>query len=270
MPHPRHAAGALILLVMLTVLGIGCSSSGDTAASPTATPRAAETLTPAAAATETSTAAAAATTTPPAATPAAETPTPTSAVGEDPTATTPPAPTPAAEMPAPASTVGEDPAATPAPDPACGIELVAVFDEGAPRDRLTLENLSTADLAIASVEIDLTASAGSVIFDTRPGGTGVEVFQDFQVESGDATLAQDPVARDGSSLLGLQFDLFTAGETFTFSIDVDDQLADSDLGQIQVTGAELAGASVEYEAVGGETYRSVFNDADVARYESNC
>lgn len=152
----------------------------------------------------------------------------------------------------------------------CGLVVTVAFDEGAPRDRMTISNASTGDVSISSAVFDLSTSAGNVIFDTLDGGSGVEVFQDFQVEAGDAVLAVDPVAEDGGSQLGLDFDSFTPAQSFTFSIDVDDQLADSDLGQIQVTGSELAGATVTFTAADETSAVAEFGENDTAEFIADC
>jgi hypothetical protein len=47
---------------------------------------------------------------------------------------------------------------------------------------------------------------------------------------------------DGSDAINLDFKKFSGGDSFTFSIDVDDQLTASELGQIRITGGEMAQA----------------------------
>lgn len=154
--------------------------------------------------------------------------------------------------------------------PACGIAVTVSFGESAPRDRMTIVNDASASVTLSLIEIDLSNSAGGVIFDTLDGGAGVEVFQDFQVESGEAALTSEPVVDDGANQLSLSFDSFEPGESFVFSIDVDDQLTDSDLGQIQVSGAELAGAEVVITTAEGEEATAVFDTASTAEFISDC
>jgi len=156
------------------------------------------------------------------------------------------------------------------PSPVCGATVLVVFDEGAPRDRMTITNVSEAAVDFEKISIDLTTSTGRLIFDTTDGGDGVEVFQAFQVESGDAVLAADPVAVDGGSMLDLSFASFGAGQSFTFSIDVDDQLENSDLGQIQVTGAEIEGASINVELTGGSSLTAMFASDSTASGAGSC
>jgi len=154
--------------------------------------------------------------------------------------------------------------------PACGVVIEVLFDEGAPRDRMSISNGSTAAIDITKVTFDLSTSFGRIIFDTLDGGAGVEVFQDFRVESGSAELTKDPTANDGADSLVLEFDRFATGDDFTFSIDVDDQLVDSALGQIQVTGAEIEGASVSFEIAQGDAIAATFGADSAASANSGC
>jgi hypothetical protein len=126
--------------------------------------------------------------------------------------------------------------------PACVQEVSMVFVESAPRDRFEIRNDSSTGQRIQQLTLDLSPSAGRLIFDTLEGGTGVEVFQPFRVETGEAKLRGSPVIQDGSERLTLNFTRFEPGERFVFSIDVDDQLTASDLGQIRVSGPEMEGA----------------------------
>ncbi|WP_291014707.1 hypothetical protein [Hydrogenophaga sp.] len=125
---------------------------------------------------------------------------------------------------------------------ACVHEVSMVFTESAPRDRFEIRNDSSAGQPIQRLTLDISSSAGRLIFDTIEGGTGVEVFQPFRVEPGEARLKGAPVVQDGSDRLTLVFTRFDPGQRFRFSIDVDDQLTASDLGQIRVSGREMEGA----------------------------
>jgi len=144
---------------------------------------------------------------------------------------------------------------------------VLTFIESAPRDRF---ELSVGPQDLRSVTVDLRGSAGQLIFDTADGGTGVQVFQPLRDEGG--TQAGDVV--DGAevvrvTLTGAQADGMAsgmaggmaggkAGGKAAFSIDVDDRLRASDLGQIRVTGGEMAGAKVSFETVDGTVIEAVF------------
>jgi hypothetical protein len=147
--------------------------------------------------------------------------------------------------------VGAWPLATLA-TPVCVRDVSLVFSESAPRDRFEIRNDSSAGQRIQRLTLDLSPSAGQLIFDTTEGGTGVDVFQPFRTEPGEARLSRSPVVDDGSDRITLDFTRFEPGQRFRFSIDVDDRLAASDLGQTRVSGREMQGAllSVVFAARG--------------------
>lgn len=126
------------------------------------------------------------------------------------------------------------------------------FIESAPRDRF---ELSIGTQALAAVAVDLRGSMGRLIFDTADGGTGVEVFQPLRDEGG--TTAHD--VADGAEAIRVVLRDGTAGSRAIFSIDVDDRLAASDLGQIRVTGGEMTSAVVTFEASDGSVVTAVFD-----------
>lgn len=124
----------------------------------------------------------------------------------------------------------------------CVHDVTLVFTESAPRDRFEIRNNSSASQRIQRLTLDLNGSAGRLIFDTTEGGTGVDVFQPFRIEPGTARLGGTPVVLDGSERLSVDFTRFEPGDSFQFSIDVDDRLTASDLGQTRVSGSEMQGA----------------------------
>lgn len=126
------------------------------------------------------------------------------------------------------------------------------FIESAPRDRF---ELSVGDVALRAVRVDLRGSAGQLVFDTEAGGTGVQVFQPLRDEGG--TDAGN--VADGAEAITVRLRDAQAGGRAAFSIDVDDRLAASDLGQIRVTGGEMAGAQVVFEAEDGTEVSAVFD-----------
>ena len=148
---------------------------------------------------------------------------------------------------------------------ACGAALDVRFVESAPRDRFELVNGSGDGTVVSSVALELAGSVGELVFDTVDGGTGVEVFQPFRVESGAALLVASRPPEDGGERVELRFDGFVPGERFVFSIDVDDRLASSELGQIRVAGGEIEGArlTASFTAANGEqTSRTATFGAD--------
>lgn len=126
------------------------------------------------------------------------------------------------------------------------------FVESAPRDRF---ELTVGNQALRAVTVDLRGSAGQLIFDTASGGTGVEVFQPLRDEGG----TQAGEVADGAEALRVMLRDTLPGARAAFSIDVDDRMTSSDLGQIRVTGGEMAGATAVFETVDGQEIRAVFD-----------
>ncbi len=162
--------------------------------------------------------------------------------------------------------------ALPAPAMAetCGVDIQARFVESAPRDRFIIENRSTLPADIAALMLDLGPSVGRLIFDTESGGDGVEVFQLYRTEQSDAVLAAAPAVNDGDDRLSLAFETFAPGQTYRFSIDVDDRLTNSDLGQIRVSGGEMQGATLTAITTGGTTHSAAFDAANRAQLTAPC
>lgn len=127
---------------------------------------------------------------------------------------------------------------------ACGPVLEIAFTESAPRDIFTLKNGSAAGWSVESVAIRLTGSAGSLLFDTQADGPGLDTYQPFRAGGGSAVLESQPLVADGDEELTLRFQRFAAGDTFTFTIDLDDRLESSSLGQTRISGSEIVGAAV--------------------------
>ena len=118
------------------------------------------------------------------------------------------------------------------------------FNESAPKDIFTLENLSECNFSDVMLEIDLSNSAGKLIFDTTATGAGVQVFQPFEVRHGSITLTSAAEVRDGESALSVRIDQVNAGNSVSFTIDVDDTLPRGELGNIRVSGSEIEGGAV--------------------------
>lgn len=134
------------------------------------------------------------------------------------------------------------------------------FQESAPKDIFSLENLSKCTLQNILLEIDLEGSLGRLIFDTTASGAGVEVFQPFEVRQGSMALTSSAQVADGDTALSVRIDQIMAGETVSFTIDVDDTLAIGELGNIRVTGSEIEGATARLKAMSEESLEATFSN----------
>ncbi|CAD0184645.1 hypothetical protein RUESEDTHA_01527 [Ruegeria sp. THAF57] len=117
------------------------------------------------------------------------------------------------------------------------------FIEGAPKDRFVLTNVGTCQVEASNVKIDLSQSAGRLIFDVTEKGAGVEVFQPLEFVEGADALRQLPSVVDGQNTIELEIASLAAGDTLAFTIDVDDTIGQR---EITVTGSEIEGATVSY------------------------
>ncbi len=117
------------------------------------------------------------------------------------------------------------------------------FIESAPKDFFRITNNATCSTGPVEVIIDLSASAGKLVFDTSDTGAGVAVYQPFElVTGGEHVLSSTPIS-DGDDMVHMSLDSLTPGAEVTFTIDVDDQLKAGELGQIRISGPEIVGAS---------------------------
>jgi hypothetical protein len=130
-------------------------------------------------------------------------------------------------------------------------DIEVSFKDGAPKDKFTLENTSTCDLNDIVMTIDLSGSIGGLIFDTTESGEGVEVFQPFEVTKGQISLNATQI-NDGDKQLTLTIKTLKANDVAGFTIDVDDTLTRSELGNIRVTDTEIKGGSVSVNIKGHE------------------
>lgn len=122
-------------------------------------------------------------------------------------------------------------------------DLKVRFNEGAPKDRFTIQNTGTCAITASSIVIDLSKSQGGLIFDVTGSGEGVEVYQPFEVVEGSDALAAMPTVRDGQTRVELEIKRLAPGQSIAFTIDVDDTLGQR---AITVTGSELDGAMTSY------------------------
>ncbi len=141
-------------------------------------------------------------------------------------------------------------------------DVTVRFVESAPKDRFEFENTGDCPLTDLQVAIDLTDSAGKLIFDTTGAGAGVEVFQPFEVRAGKLSLLGQ--VRDGDTQLQINIAQLATGERASFTIDVDDTLRNSALGNIRVAGSEIARGQVSLSIEGEQEVNSLFSDRGVA------
>ncbi len=118
------------------------------------------------------------------------------------------------------------------------------FVESAPKDWFAVTNSSNCDLNNIKLTFDLTQSQGKLIFDTTEAGAGVEVYQPFSVRSGNLELVSGTNVSDGDKTLTIMITDLKPTEVASFTIDVDDTLTQSELGNIRVSRSEIAGAKV--------------------------
>lgn len=137
----------------------------------------------------------------------------------------------------------------------CGFEASVQFNESAPRDSFRISNTSSGNWFITALSLDMSTSAGNLIFDVTAEGAGVEVFQPFRADDGEASLLEQPSVLDGDQRLILVLAGFATGVDYRFTIDVDDQLSNSELGQIRVAASEMSGAqlTLDIENASGDT-----------------
>lgn len=138
-----------------------------------------------------------------------------------------------------------------------------IFDEGAPKDRFTFTNTGACALGPATLLLDMTESTGGLIFDTTGNGAGVEVFQPYETVAGADVLGKVSPVTDGDNRIELTLTGLAPKQSVAFTIDVDDTLRKSSLGQIRVTDAEIAGASVSL-ARDGKKVIGVFDNTSRA------
>ncbi len=138
------------------------------------------------------------------------------------------------------------------------------FVESAPKDWFSVTNQSECTLAEFTLTIDLAASAGGLIFDTTATGAGVEVFQPFQIRSGELSLLSAGVD-DGANRLSIVVRNLQPSASASFTIDVDDTLTVSELGMIRVSGAEISGGTVTVESANNPDFNGAFDNTGKLR-----
>ena len=121
------------------------------------------------------------------------------------------------------------------------------FDEGAPKDKLIVSNIGDCARTDFLVTLDLTESAGKLIFDTSGQGEGVEVFQPFEAAEGGSALKSLPKVVDGQKVVSLEFASLAPGAQLVITSDVDDTIG---AREITVSGGEFEGSVVSVEMNG--------------------
>jgi len=129
--------------------------------------------------------------------------------------------------------------------------ITIAFFEGAPKDRFVISNAGGCLLESLVVKIDLRQTEGKLIFDTTAAGEGVEVFQPFETTDGVIMLIGKNRVDDGQTYLDLAIDQLAPSKSVSFTIDVDDTLKNSELGNIRVSRSEIQGGEVAISLQGG-------------------
>ena len=122
--------------------------------------------------------------------------------------------------------------------------VIVEFIEGAPKDRFVVTNTGQCLLQGLRVDIDLINTTGGLIFDTTATGAGVQVFQPFEVSSGDIALNVKARVNDGDTELSITVASIQPMASVGFTIDVDDTVRNSERGMIIVSAAEMEGGMV--------------------------
>ncbi|MEB8433852.1 hypothetical protein OO007_16565 [Cocleimonas sp. KMM 6892] len=138
-------------------------------------------------------------------------------------------------------------------------DVEVTFVESAPKDRFEIKNTSECVLKDLVLNVDLSNSAGRLIFDTSATGAGVEVFQPFEVVKGKLTLISSTTVKDGDKTLSLSIESIEPNKSASFSIDVDDTLAQSELGNIRVSGSEISNGLIAVNLKNKKPYKATFN-----------
>ncbi|PKF62016.1 aggregation factor core [Psychromonas sp. psych-6C06] len=138
-------------------------------------------------------------------------------------------------------------------------DIEVKFLEGAPKDKFVFKNTSECNLQNIVLKVDLSNSQGGLIFDTTATGQGVEVFQPFEVTEGELALTSSGKVKDGAKHLSLNVKSINAKQSVSFTIDVDDTLDRSELGNIRVSGNEITNAAVDINFDSEESATAVFN-----------
>ncbi|NNC37411.1 MAG: hypothetical protein EX271_08995 [Acidimicrobiales bacterium] len=88
-------------------------------------------------------------------------------------------------------------------------------------DGFSITNLNGCPLTDVEVEINMTTSVGTLVFDTFPGPPGLNQSQSLRILSGGDFLAQTPAVRDGSQTLILNIKELPSDGMIIVALDTD-------------------------------------------------
>ena len=137
--------------------------------------------------------------------------------------------------------------------------LLIQFEEDAPRDRIRVDNQTNCPLGPFVLEINLSGSAGALIFDTLPAGPGLNVAQPFQVAKGAEFVTRVAPLQDGDQRAAVAFAGMGRKAEVVFTADLDDRVPTGPLGSTMIAPSELAGASARAVMEGATSYAAVFD-----------
>ena len=139
--------------------------------------------------------------------------------------------------------------------------LEARFDEGAPKDRFSIQNTGSCPITQAAIVLDLSTSEAGLVFDVTGEGAGVEVYQPLEIVDGRELLTRKPKVADGDTAIRLNVDRLGPGEAISFTIDVDDTRGQR---AITVSGQEVEGVTLALLQANRKSTAS-FSSSAVAR-----
>ncbi|WP_299480677.1 aggregation factor core [uncultured Roseibium sp.] len=146
-------------------------------------------------------------------------------------------------------------------------DIAVRFDEGAPKDRFSFENVGSCTIGSSELTLDISGSASGLIFDTTGKGAGVEVYQPLEIVAGSASLtAVTPVA-DGDKTITLSIRELQPGDTIAFTIDVDDTAGQR---EITVSGSEIEGTALVHKADGRTSSALISSNARALIETGSC
>jgi len=143
-------------------------------------------------------------------------------------------------------------------------DLAVTFKEAAPKDRFIVENRSQCDLRNFGLKIDLRGSEAGLLFDTTPGGAGLNVAQPFEVVEGAESVSAPITVADGDRVAQVQLRGLPMKSRIIFTVDVDDSLIDGLMGRTMVANSEIAGATVVLSMPEGVPVTAAFTEDGMA------